>query len=136
MRCGDLSKSDLHDVTGVLKRIMCFTSTFVDLEMKGQHRFGSTLRFIRQTIDGHSKSVRLPKTPPSIVSDGVHHFKSANVNEEQALNASYMRQWMMDHIHHPFPTADDKREISEQSNKAGCGFKGELRPEQVSFSRA
>ena len=51
---------------------------------------------------------------------------------EQVLNSSGMRQWMLEHIAHPFPTSADKQRIVDNTNASGLGSKGELTAGQVS----
>lgn len=51
---------------------------------------------------------------------------------ESPLNATIMRRWFLSHIEYPFPSTNDKQQLTEESNANGIGKKGQLSTGQVS----
>lgn len=143
-----IDPEDMSDVAGwtrvahAVQRVQTIAAFFAEQEeslLQGISDVKSTVRALLQQQKSHGVTNPLlheqlvDQEKCSHASDGQIPFASdPSKHNEQTLNAVIMRRWMLEHIEHPFPNAQDKDHIIAETNREVTSAKGQLRPEQVS----
>lgn len=125
-------KEESDSIAAAAESIGAISQLFADTENFLVHCLNSAVEGASQVLTSPSASKEeraerttsktLRSSPPA---DGA----------DQMLNSTIMRKWMMQHLDHPFPNADERVAITKESNENGIGPKGELNPNQVSEYR-
>lgn len=127
----ELTLCEIDDIRKGLQRIAAIAEVLSAVREEGERRSATNLLCVDEALQAHLEKTAAPQElkVPTATCNLTHMATKAVL--EQSDNASYLRQWMMDHIDHPFPTNKDKAEIMAKCDPDLRGSKRELTPKRV-----
>ncbi|PWN27135.1 hypothetical protein BDZ90DRAFT_260801 [Jaminaea rosea] len=129
-----LSKAERRALIASAHRIAIFSTGLAEIERRNSQHLRDLATDCKELVaTSELASTKTTSTLRHHQGTGTRGSQLRSQPPDSALNATVMRQWLLEHIDHPFPSNEDKRALADESNRRGVGTKGKLQPGQCTL---